>query len=993
MRYLILSLLILLITSRAHAQSPTTGAVHGRVTDKTTKEPLVGVTVIVTSTARDDQHSALTEVDGTYKITELLPGDYIVNFYADKAQVTRDNIHVGANETVPVFVAMMFSALEDIIEIHDPPPLIKLDRTDRGFKRTQEEIRKLPQPGRTADAVAGAAAGAQNDGVGTAFSGSTSLENRYLVDGIDITGLTYGDVGTAVLNDFIEEIEVLTGGYNAEWGRAIGGIVNVVTKTGTNKFQGSIFGHLTPGALSRASKTAPINASSIDITSNRAYSGDLGFEVGGPIVKNRLWFYAGFAPSFARTDYTRTTKRQVDCRQVMENGELSTCDTRLVGQGGFADGNPDRDPATGFYLTDRVDSEVRSATSRSYSILTKLNLAVSPRNQAQLTLIAVPSSGQSPGLLGLPTTASRSAGLTTDMAARWTSKFDDNKTELEATVAWHRSTLDTGALDSTYDSQPRQILQNGNLGTWSALGGESAKTAADCRDGGPGDPYQYITNCPMVTQSYALGGPGAIARDEEERRTVRLGAIHRARLLGGHELKAGFDYEDNRKLASRIYSGGAFLVNNVGAGQVQVTRWVQLAADADGDARFDEVCHTPDPDAIGIGGGGSKAFRCDYLSGTPGAPGTQIRGQTANWAAYLRDSWQPVSNLTLNLGLRYEEQKMLYASNLRGTLDPLTGNRIGEVAMDLAGNFAPRLGVIWDPTKVGRSKVFAAWGRFFEAIPMDINDRSFGGEVSYTQTYQTGGSMPPCGPTDPRLGGADGLGCLSPNGSAATENLLGSSGVLVAPGIAAQYMDEALAGVEYQLSSDLKVGLAYQNRRLGRVIEDVSTDGAQTYVIANPGEWSRTEQNRLEDRIAHTDDPATRRRLERELALYEGIRVFDKPARDYHAVELTVGHRATRGLFVQGSYTYSRTLGNYPGSVSYDNGQIDPNISSQYDLIELLANRQGALPQDRPHSIKIDSYYSFDVGKHQMLTIGARARAISGVPVSALGAHYLYGPD
>jgi hypothetical protein len=60
---------------------------------------------------------------------------------------------------------------------------------------------------------------------------------------------------------------------------------------------------------------------------------------------------------------------------------------------------------------------------------------------------------------------------------------------------------------------------------------------------------------------------------------------------------------------------------------------------------------------------------------------------------------------------------------------------------------------------------------------------------------------------------------------------------------------------------------------------------------------------------------------------------------------------------VQASYTYSKTQGNYPGLVSYDNGQVDPNISSQYDLIELLANRDGKLSQDRPHYIKVDGYY------------------------------------
>jgi hypothetical protein len=98
-------------------------------------------------------------------------------------------------------------------------------------------------------------------------------------------------------------------------------------------------------------------------------------------------------------------------------------------------------------------------------------------------------------------------------------------------------------------------------------------------------------------------------------------------------------------------------------------------------------------------------------------------------------------------------------------------------------------------------------------------------------------------------------------------------------------------------------------------------------------------------------------------------------------------------LYLQGSYTYSKTTGNYPGLVSYDNGQIDPNISSQYDLIELLANRQGPLPQDRPHYIKLDGYYTFDLRRQGALTVGGRLRAFSGTPETALAAHYIYGPD
>jgi len=308
--------------------------------------------------------------------------------------------------------------------------------------------------------------------------------------------------------------------------------------------------------------------------------------------------------------------------------------------------------------------------------------------------------------------------------------------------------------------------------------------------------------------------------------------------------------------------------------------------------------------------------------------------------------------------------------------------------MTLQNMWAPRLGAIYDWTHEGRAKAYVHWGRFYESIPMDINSRSFGGEVQYVQDFSA------CGATDHAIGGANGVNCLSdPTSRLTTSQLIGADGTLIATGIKPQYLDELVAGVEFEALDDLKFGVSYQNRRLGRVIEDVSTDGASTYLIANPGEWSASDERALVARITATDNPDVKARLAHQLALFQGIRVFDKPRRDYNALQFTATRRFSRAFYLQGSYTYSKVTGNYPGLVSYDNGQIDPNISSQYDLIELLANRQGPLPQDRPHYIKLDGYYTFDLGRQGGLTVGARLRAFSGVPQTALAAHYLYGAN
>jgi len=1002
----------LLNPSTARAQSTTAGAIQGQVVDSKTGENLVGVTVTVTSTSLQGAQTAITDEKGFYKIQPLPPGEYLVTFYYLDLTVERGGISVGVNRVTPVFQKLdQGKAGGEVVKIVDTAPTIDPTSTTQGITIDKNYIKNIPVPGRTFEAALGAAAGSQNDGLGVSFSGSSSLENQYYVDGVNTTGLTFGTVGSPVINDFIEEIEVITGGYNAEFGRATGGVVNVVTKSGSNEFKGSVFGYFQPGQLTYQSESTPINAASIDIVGDNAYQADFGFELGGPIIKDKLWFFVGFAPQFSKTDFTRTTKSQRDCQVLTATGALSACDRRLTSNGGFADGAADIDPSTGFYLTDTLDSEVRSRTANAYNILGKINYAASPENQGQISFQALPGQATSPGLFGPEATGSKGSQLTTDISGKWTSKFNDNKTEIEAVVGWHRDHLESDAYDASLRNEPLQVLRNGSLGVWGGAPGamgvgaggnapESEATRAGCLDAAPLGPdglmskdhYPYLgNNCPMDTRPYVIGGPGSLTQDTEQRRSAKLAVTQRIKAAGSHEFKAGIDAESNLSNKARVYSGGAFVQNFVSQNLVIVDRWVQLG-DKTLDPRFGNTCRTPNPEPGGTGGGGNTlTFDCDYISGQVGDPGTLVTGNTFNWSAYLRDSWQIQPNLTLNAGLRYEEQRLRYADFLQNQVDPLTNNSLGKNAMTLQGMFAPRLGLLYDWTKEGRSKIYAHWGRFYESIPMDINDRSFGGEVNFEQQFQTSGGA--CGVADPTIGSVNGKNCLNDTNVGDTEQLIGASGVLIAPGIKSQYLDEIIAGFEYEIMDDLKIGVSYQNRRLGRVIEDVSTDGANTYIIANPGEWSKSEENKLLDRINRTDDPDVKGRLMRDLRLYQGIRQFDKPSRDYNALQFTLTRRFSKKLYVQGSYTYSKTQGNYPGLISYDNGQVDPNISSQYDLIELLGNRVGPLPQDRPHYIKLDGYYTFDFKKKGNLTVGARLRALSGIPTNATAGHYLYGAN
>jgi hypothetical protein len=91
------------------------------------------------------------------------------------------------------------------------------------------------------------------------------------------------------------------------------------------------------------------------------------------------------------------------------------------------------------------------------------------------------------------------------------------------------------------------------------------------------------------------------------------------------------------------------------------------------------------------------------------------------------------------------------------------------------------------------------------------------------------------------------------------------------------------------------------------------------------------------------------------------------------------------------SYTYSRSKGNYPGLFSTETGQNDPNITSLYDLPDLMANRYGPMGLDRPHNVKLDGFYLFDFHTRGQLVVGASFRGESGIPHNVLAAHPIYG--
>jgi len=962
----------------AYAQASSVGQVRGIVKDKGTNENAVGATVVATSPALQGEQVVITDENGQYFITSLPAGMYTLTVYYNDSTYARGNVLVQVGKEVVINISVNSSETAgkpkgEVITIAGTAPIVDQGSTKTGITITEDYTKNVPT-GRTFGGVMGSSAGAQGDQYGISFGGTTSVENTYVIEGINTTDTAYGRLSSNLPNEFISETEVITGGYNAEYGRATGGIVNVVTKQGSNEFHGSVFGNFSPSSFTSAAKVVPTEGGSIDTKADIGNSWDAGFELGGPIIKDKLWFHVGFDPSVADNSLTRIVQTQVDANQ---------------------DGVADRDPTTGLLTHNEVSRSVTDGNLKTYYFTAKLNGAVDQNNQFQLSLFGNPSTASTPlgvsrfGPYSLPDTGVDTTGGAEDVSGKWTSKLNGGKTQIDAVVGYHHAT--SGASSPTAVGSETLVYYNYTRSLNDFADIEGNQISGKCSDG-PGDMYPKIQNCPVL--GYTESGIGLLQQTTNDRATASLSLTQRVKALGYHVFKGGVDYEGSTYNSDGIYPGpGQGYWRRGATGTWRLNGYYVIERNLT-DAEI------ADPSSVTLMPGEAL---CSSGRALCKASNEQIADTSdRSIGAYLQDSWQILPNFTINAGLRYEQQAAGIAKQLQGTVSP-EGETIGDTGFTL-NNWAPRIGFVWDPTQEGKAKIFGHWGRFYENIPMDLNVRSLGGEIDNVANYNAkhlqmgqAGYDPNCNVdhgTVPGDLGATLIKCTDFTQVA----ILGGGSEFVTPGLTGQYSDEFILGTEYEVLPDVKVGLTYTHKTLPNVVEDVFLAGSPDYGITNPGQNFDSEADALLAK-AKTEQMSSDAKVKaqgeldflRANAMYR-TKDFDKPYRNYDSLALTVTQRPTKNSLILASYTYSKEQGNFPGLFSTETGQLDPNITSEYDLPGLLANRYGPMGLDRPHNVKVDGFYRFDLKEAGLLTLGASVRAQSGIPHNVLGADLTYGP-
>jgi Carboxypeptidase regulatory-like domain/TonB dependent receptor len=295
------ALAFLLVASPLVAQ--TAGRIQGTVTDNT-GAPVPGVAVQATSPSMQGVQSTMTDAKGEFRFASVPPGTYAVKVELSGFKTfNQTGVVVGLDRTVTLTFKMEVAAVAETVTVTGESPVIDTSSTTTGVNATADLFNRLPVQ-RDIYSIARIAAGTQTDDFGTAFYGSTSAENNYIIDGLNTTGIELGTEAKQLNFDFVEEIEIKTGGLPAEYGRLTGGIINVLTKSGSNTFKGDLFGFYEGGSLQSDNETAadrPADLTTVRDIDNRW---DFGGDLGGYLVKDKLWFFGAYNRTNRTDDFT-----------------------------------------------------------------------------------------------------------------------------------------------------------------------------------------------------------------------------------------------------------------------------------------------------------------------------------------------------------------------------------------------------------------------------------------------------------------------------------------------------------------------------------------------------------------------------------------------------------------------------------------------------------------------------------------------------------------
>jgi hypothetical protein len=307
-------------TPLARAQARLTGAdLVGRVTDES-MAVLPGVTITVVNRDTNLTRTATSDAQGGYKIPALPPGTYKVTAGVQGfANQTRDGVTLQLGQTVELVFTLKIAGAQEELTIVGESPGVDVTDTSVSSVVGQQQIENLPingrnfisfsiiTPGVTTDRTPQQGASATS---GLSFTGQRARSNNIMVDGLDNNDVIVGAVRATFSQEAIREFQVVTDSYSAEFGKATGGVVNIVTKSGTNEFHGNAFWYFRDESLNAKDYFEKFSVLGIPVERDKApfSANQYGATLGGPIQKDKTFFFV----SFERQDLTASNFVNID---------------------------------------------------------------------------------------------------------------------------------------------------------------------------------------------------------------------------------------------------------------------------------------------------------------------------------------------------------------------------------------------------------------------------------------------------------------------------------------------------------------------------------------------------------------------------------------------------------------------------------------------------------------------------------------------------------
>jgi hypothetical protein len=861
------------------------GTITGTVVDSSGRV-IPNASVSITNVATGINRTVTTNEDGLYIAPNLLPASYELTFTAPGFRTdVRSGIELTVGATVTLNTTMQVGGSKETVQVQSEAPDVQLATSDISAVVNATTVRELPLNGRSwtdlatlqpgvnriqtqPDFSAGTDRGNRGFGQQLTISGARPQQNNYRLDGVSLNDYANGAPGSVLGGslgvDAIQEFSVLTSNYSAEYGKTSGGVVNAVTRSGTNQFHGSAYEFIRNNKLDARNFFDDPTQSTPSFKRNQ-----FGGAIGGPIFKNRTFFFA-------------------DYEGIRQSKGISTQVT------------------------------VPSQNARNGTLVGG-NVTVDPNAAAYLTFYPVPLPQNTNGDLGTFTFAGQQVVNENFFTARVDHRFSDKDSLFGSYM---------------YDKTPYSAPDGLNNVEFDTL---TSRQFASIEE-------THIFT-PRFANSFRIGGNHEAVANNQSQKAINPDA-NRIDLGVGGTAFAG-------RAATQVLIGGVTdFTGGVGGSPTYFYKWnsVQLYDDAfynkgTHSIRFGVAAErmllnvVADTDPNGI-------WNFDNLAGFLQNQPTRFQGGIAStlsprnlrqtlFGAYLQDDWHARSNLTLNLGLRYEMSTVISETNgklanLRNITDPLavcgtmvplscagTGPFFGNPTLR---DFEPRFGFAWDPLKNGKTAVRGGIGMFdvqplpYQFILLATQAVPF---FKYTVVKDPPGlcapPLNPCPNPFPNFGGQD---VTFPANRLRT--------TYTDPNPKRNYVMQWNFNVQQQLTPSLAAMAAYVGSR--GVHQPFRVDDANL-----------TIPTKTSAGYVWPFDPATGAALDPINPNFGSIRgMFYKGGSSYNALELQLAKRMSHGFQVQGTYTWSKSIDTSSASVA---GDTFGNSISSLDWFDLRLNR------------------------------------------------------